>query len=71
MPDLDPLGRLHNPMGGMIFDPLRMRNDRSMGIPGYGFVFEFNVIIFANNVKHLGFPQWHVLIQWGHSIQIH
>lgn len=36
MPDLDPLGGLHNPGGGMIFDPMRVRNDRSMGFPGYG-----------------------------------
>lgn len=28
MPDLDPLGGLSNPGGGMLFDPLRMRPNR-------------------------------------------
>lgn len=36
--DLDPLGGLRNPDGGMIFDPLRIRNHRPFN-PMYCIIF--------------------------------
>lgn len=51
--DLDPLGGLHNPGGGMIYDPMRVGSGRRGNLPGYGFgiyYFLFDTI-FANNVN--------------------
>lgn len=39
MPDLDPLGGLHNPGGGMIYDPMRVGGGRTGHLPGYSLVY--------------------------------